>query len=265
MCIIIAAPFNKEINRLTLYNCWKNNPDGAGLMYVKNEIIKIVKELKNFDKFYNLYKKHYNKSLISKSPIVLHFRIKTHGLINYNNTHPFRINKGTAFCHNGIITIETKGDNSDTVQFNNNYLKKLPIDFYKNEAIVALIEDKIITDRIAILTKDREVIILNKVMWEYDETLGIYYSNKSYLETNNTTMVYHQCYNQWEGHEAQHQYINKKTDKHDLIKSTFSTALFTTINNPNECQYCSTILCEPNGVCYVCQLQLNEMMGEQYV
>ena len=52
MCIIIL---NKKglIDRDILVECNLNNPDGNGLMYSVNDKIHIIKELQNFEVFYD--------------------------------------------------------------------------------------------------------------------------------------------------------------------------------------------------------------------
>lgn len=180
MCIILAIPRNVFVPKFELKICWENNSDGAGLMYVKDNEIIIAKEKLSFEKFYNIYTKHSKIAAENNSPMVLHFRIGTHGIKDLCNVHPFRVNKHLAFCHNGTLQVKTHKKHSDTVMYNKIWLQQLPDRFWENRKVLQLIEDNIGANKFVFLDSNKKVIILNKPLGEIDKTTGIWYSNTSY-------------------------------------------------------------------------------------
>ena len=116
MCIIAVKPAKVKFSTKQLRTMWDSNPHGAGFMYAENNEVKIVKGLMTFDALVEAL----NKVGPSRK-IVLHFRIKTHGAIKPENTHPFWVDKGNvAMVHNGVIravTGQTTDELSDTAVF----------------------------------------------------------------------------------------------------------------------------------------------------
>ena len=56
MCIAILNKKEATLKRELLKNCWDNNGDGAGLLYIDNKKqMKTFKELKSFEVFYQEY------------------------------------------------------------------------------------------------------------------------------------------------------------------------------------------------------------------
>ena len=137
MCIIAIQPVGQYISKKTLKNCWENNNDGAGLMYVENGKVTVKKELTDFNKFYQ-YKKYADKLNVN---IILHFRISTSAGINIENIHPFKVNNDLYFCHNGVLNISVPVNSkiNDTQIYNNTILKNLPKNFQYNSSIIKLI------------------------------------------------------------------------------------------------------------------------------
>ena len=177
MCIAILNTTN-TLTKETLQQCWKSNPDGAGMIYTNNGQIKVFKEMTNFDKFYKEYSKQ--RKANKGSNFVLHFRIATSGKIDKTNCHPFAVNKNLAFVHNGIISIDPINNNvSDTYTFNELILKKLPNTFLNNHAITDLIEGYIGYSKLIFLNSDNEASILNEDLGHWDE-FNNWYSNNSY-------------------------------------------------------------------------------------
>lgn len=177
MCIAIMNPKKVTLKKQTLRNCWDNNSDGAGMLYVDNGKLKVFKEMDDFNTFYNKYLDI--KKTHKESTIVLHFRISTHGKINKTNCHPFLVDKNIGFVHNGIISgMPHSNDFSDTYMFNELYLKKLPRGFEKNEAIKALIEDFIGTNKLIFLDSDNNATIFNEKAGTWDN--DCWFSNTTY-------------------------------------------------------------------------------------
>ena len=182
MCIIIAKQPNGIVTEDTLHHCWNANDDGAGFMYAKHNQLHIEKGFMEWDNFIERY-----RSVISEHgqqlPMVIHFRIATHGKINEENTHPFTISNKMAFAHNGMIKcVETTPEHSDTWHFNEAIIKpmqKLDNKFLKKQHNIKLLSEVIGYSKLVFLQANGEITIINKNLGD-DKTPGIWYSNSSY-------------------------------------------------------------------------------------
>lgn len=134
MCIILVKPAGVEMPDYD--NCWDNNDDGAGFMLPDNRGAVIVR--KGF-----MTKEKLDRALsrfgdLTDRPVILHFRITTHGGTSKKMTHPFPISTKLkkvstlstvvprAFVHNGIISLTTHAKKeSDTSLFVREYLALL--------------------------------------------------------------------------------------------------------------------------------------------
>ena len=184
MCIAIYQPEGLILDDKTLRTCYDNNPDGCGMAYIRedNGKIEIYKSLK-FKKWLKRYHRMTQEN--AKSPFLIHFRIKTHGVVATENCHPFKIDNEHAFIHNGMITKcapkDRNGDKSDTRLFNEMILQSLPKGWFQNQAIKDLIEPWIGNSKLAILNKNGEVNIINEEKGNWNE--GVWFSNTSYEES----------------------------------------------------------------------------------
>lgn len=176
MCIAIYKPENKVISKVILEQCYQANPDGAGFMYVENKELVMKKGFFTFKDFWEAWQPHEAKQA------AIHFRIKTHGNINEENCHPFMINKGLGFIHNGIISGFGFGDKSDTYHFNEEIMKPLVNKYgnsiLTNEAIKTLIESKIGYSKFVMIDRHGNHTLFNESKGLWDG--GIWYSNSSY-------------------------------------------------------------------------------------
>jgi glutamine amidotransferase len=176
MCIAIYKPEGKVIDKATLQECYRSNPDGAGFMYSQNKKLHIEKGFFSFDSFYNAYKAHERKQA------VIHFRIKTHGKIDTANCHPFSVNNSIGFVHNGVISGYGDADFSDTVRFNEAILRPL-VNKWGNLAlfqdpVIELIESRIGYSKLVFLDRHGNHKIMNESKGQWDD--GVWYSNNSY-------------------------------------------------------------------------------------
>jgi hypothetical protein len=99
MCVILVGN-KKSILNLDLHAAWNNNPHGAGFAYINNGRAHVVKGLMCYDSMMESLSacKH-------RGTIALHLRFATHGAINGDNTHPFRVGRtGDVLMHNGILS-----------------------------------------------------------------------------------------------------------------------------------------------------------------
>jgi len=147
-------------------------------MYAHNKKIIVKKEMKSFEKFYE----YITEASQYDSAVVIHFRIATSGGINEYNCHPFKVHKNLYFCHNGILDIDVPSGSkeNDTQIFNNNLMKPLPYNFYKNNAIMNMIEYTIgFGNKFVFLDDNGDYFILNEKAGEWSNK-GAWFSNTSY-------------------------------------------------------------------------------------
>ena len=243
MCIAIFSPKNIFQTKQILENCWRTNKDGAGYMYANNGKIIIKKELESFDKFFSMYEEDWKEN--QDRNFVIHFRFKTHGSVNLDNTHPFMIQDDIAFCHNGIINIETYEDKSDTRVFGEGVLEYIPNlkEMIQNPGLQFLIESSIGWSKLIFLDNEGDVTILNERdgIWETD---GSWYSNNGYLNTyqvvkKGTGSKYHDWKDDWSGmydktdDEKYYTYDDYKKNKNGIKKYTGYDTW-----QDEECEYC---------------------------
>lgn len=179
MCIIVVKPEKVLITEESFRTMWKANSDGAGFMYSTGEKVVLSKGFMKFNEFWNAYQE---AGPLRK--MVIHFRIKTHGDVNQENTHPFWVVKGKlALAHNGVIrplTNLTSAKESDTAVFarmlSENY--KNPASVLKNEFIRATLEAYIGYSKVVFMNAEGETIILNEQMGTWHK--NVWYSNDSF-------------------------------------------------------------------------------------
>lgn len=191
MCIAILNN-GKKLSRQELSNCWVSNDDGAGLLYVDNGVLKAFKQPNHdgfnvtgadFNKFVKEYDRVYDMSQRSKMPVLLHFRIATHGL-DPAYLHPFFISDNVGLIHNGIIYGYGTRDVSDTAEFANE-LATLPdtmthnVDFLDNPFISNSILDKLeSSNKVVFMDNTGEYRIFNAQLGHWSK--GNWFSNDAY-------------------------------------------------------------------------------------
>jgi len=182
----MVKPEGKLIPDNYFENSFEMNPHGIGYSYIVGEgdVAKII--TKRFMK-YNKFIKQYRKDEINNlhdTPFLIHFRACSRGVVNIDNTHPFKINDGQVFAHNGTIYGIPEDENkkrSDTNMFNETCLKGLPIGWETNESIKNLIYGTIgfSNNRLVVLNKTKEYFIFNEGLGVWDD--GVWFSNDHYL------------------------------------------------------------------------------------
>jgi len=184
MCIAILNTKVATLKKEALKNCWLNNGDGAGILYIDNGVMKTSKELMSFDVFYETYVQ-IKKSFGKKNNILIHFRISTHGLVNESNCHPFLVDDNIGFIHNGMIyNIEDSKLHSDTYMFNENILKNLKPGFEYKADIMDMLADFIGKgSKLVFLNAQDEYCIVNEEAGHW--YMGCWFSNRSYEKVNN--------------------------------------------------------------------------------
>lgn len=183
MCIAILNT-RALLDYQIIANSFDNNDDGAGLLWSENGTLQVHKQQKNAKTFYKKYKAIRKRVT---GPIVLHFRIGTHGDFSNDNLHPFLVNPDLGFVHNGIIqTIQANRKFSDTWHFNEYFLKLLAnpaaiIDGKSKEFLT--VADYIGTgNKLIFLTSSNDWQIVNESAGHWDD-FGNWFSNYTYLES----------------------------------------------------------------------------------
>lgn len=166
-----------------LKNCWDNNPDMGGFMYVKDGKVKIYKGYDTWEKFIKALNTA-REVVGDNAPFVCHFRISTQGY-DTSCCQPFpltakmkRMRKqhsetSIGVAHNGILDITSDGakDYSDTMKFISDYLVNIiqSYDWYKNDRTKKLIENLIAGSRFAILDSKGHCELMGKDGWKKTE------------------------------------------------------------------------------------------------
>jgi len=217
MCIIVAKNAGiKMPSTETLSNCFDNNPDGAGFMLAAKNMVYGFKGLMTFSEFKQELKKAEKRfGNLDKLPVVLHFRISTHGSSIGGNTHPFPLKGGyremrktewqaeQGFAHNGIIAQTSRDPDirkhnvSDTMVFAKKYIN--PIAQYATIA-----SDRGIMDMLFELAGSKLCFLSKKgkisTRGQFVEKDGVLYSNtsyeeRSYLAPYGNNHSFSRCYN----------------------------------------------------------------------
>lgn len=191
MCIIaakakgVAMPTDEVIE-----NMWYGNSDGAGFMYAEKGKVYIRKGFMKFDDFRKALDELAATHDMTELPLVMHFRITTHGGTKPANCHPFPISDSIGVlskldtkchlgvAHNGIIDITPRKGISDTMEYIASQLaplsKAVP-DFYKNKHLIEMIYNAT-RSRLAFLSRDGAIYTIG----DFINDNGVLYSNNSY-------------------------------------------------------------------------------------
>lgn len=189
MCIIVAKPKGVAMpNETTLYNCFINNPDGAGFMIATGKTVKIRKGFMTFDAFIDALE---SEGDLTDRAAVIHFRIATHGKVTGSNCHPFPVSHDMrklrklecsdtlAVAHNGVIpNMTTNKKTSDTMAYVSSILaplRKLNSSLIYSTPALEIIENTL-HSKMALLDATGELVTIG----EFIENGGVLYSNSTF-------------------------------------------------------------------------------------
>lgn len=191
MCIIAAKASGVAMpDRKTIRRMWDMNPDGAGIMYVEKGSVRIEKGFMKYKSFAKKLDQLESRLDLTNTPVVMHFRITTHGGTRPENCHPFPITDSIGalkktqsstdlgVAHNGIIPITPRKDISDTMEYIASQLaplKRALPRFYENKNAMLLIKNAI-GSKMAFLSKEGKIYTVG----DFIEDEGILYSNYTY-------------------------------------------------------------------------------------
>ena len=170
MCVICVKPKSASFpSNEILSNCYDNNPDGAGIMYIKKGKVKIDKGFMNkqdFFKHIDKLKKEFKD--YNDKEFIFHFRIATSGLTDKKTCHPFPISDRVAdlqntslytdlgVVHNGVIPEYVKGSKlSDSQNFVRDAiypLYKLDKNYLSNKSLID-ITDNLCGGKLALMNR----------------------------------------------------------------------------------------------------------------
>ena len=194
MCLAIAQQPGAKLTDEVLNNAAQNNPDGFGYAFCdENGKVRIRKHTE-FAELVASY--HEDWELYGQSSgFIVHFRWATHGQVCVKNTHPFKLANGGAMIHNGVLTIPgLPKDYSDSLYFANNFISKLPENWYRTPHWRTVMEKFIgAGNKVGCLYPD-EIVILNEKAGEWKD--NVWYSNTSGFYCKATT--YTGSYKSWE-------------------------------------------------------------------
>ncbi len=162
MCILIHHPANVAFNDALLNDFYSYNSDGFGAMYVENGSIVVIKTLGKPAEINTLY-----RDTLKGRECIIHYRMKTHGDIDMDNCHPYKVTDDLWMAHNGILSMGNPIDpkRSDTWHFIEYILK--PAMLHNPNIILdpdyqRYIEKMIgATNKFAFLHSSGEVVVLN--------------------------------------------------------------------------------------------------------
>jgi hypothetical protein len=188
----------------TLRQCWDRNKDGAGVMFAHGGELRVVKGMMKWRAFKKFWRSL--GPLRVEAPVVLHFRIATHGTILPKNCHPFFIRDNLAFAHNGVIrkvSIKKDWDISDTEMFSLAYLKPfdavvnggLTIELLDQPWVHNLISEYIGYSKLVFLDNEGNHTIINESAGTWDD--GVWYSNPGYKPPPKTVVHSYTPSNKW--------------------------------------------------------------------
>ncbi len=188
MCIIIHKPSGLKLPRQIAEGGARANPQGGGLIAFYDEGPQMRMAVRRCVPSWGLLEDI--EKFSQDSEMVIHFRIKTHGDVNLDNCHPFKIELGNGeaiyVMHNGVLNVNDSSDKSksDTWHFAHTLLEpilqKHP-ELRNSDPFWYGIEDLIGSNKVVIVDPLYGVRILNAHLGDWIGKAGLWVSNKSYL------------------------------------------------------------------------------------
>lgn len=202
MCVIIHLPAGKTLSKKLLQNCYDNNSHGYGILWRTEEgKLEHVKSIKDFDDFLKNW-----KDVPRNVERSVHFRIKTHGLINEENCHPFFPRVDLGLMHNGMIQTIMKDENmSDTYNFAEHELKHIVAKWdgcleNQHEAFIRIVSRMTEGSKLLFMDSKGNVKITFPEKWHKQD--GCAFSNKHSLDARTCSTSYSGNYGgsrNWDG------------------------------------------------------------------
>lgn len=201
MCLIVFKDGVKaQFSNRQFKNMITNNRDGLGVMWREGGRVKVAKTIGSVEDKFELFKQHRNKDVWA-----MHARLRTHGNVDLENCHPYKImdmDDGDPIdlyvMHNGVLSglTETKKGMSDTWHYIEHNLKPLikmnPDFFWDSDYLQEMVQDHIGGSKLLFMRSDDveyPVLMLNHKAGT--EITGCWLSNtRSQYEQRTTTTTY---------------------------------------------------------------------------
>jgi predicted glutamine amidotransferase len=197
MCVIAVKNSGVQFpNDDLMKSMWDSNSDGAGFMYTTGGKVYIEKGFMKYEDLMRAVANLKKKVDIVSTPVILHFRITTHGGTSPHNTHPFPISSNEKYLkaldltcslgmvHNGIISsveLDKETKMSDTMTYIQDVLAPLSMlnkSFYKHDFGKQLMENQIGWSKLAFLDKSGNIELVGSFL------KGTKYNSKDILFSN---------------------------------------------------------------------------------
>lgn len=120
MCLLVKQPSTTNFTDAFLEDVFLKNSDGLGVMYAEDGKLHVYKCLPaTAQDFIDFYRKH-----AEGRDCVWHARMQTHGDIDFDNCHPYKVTENIWLAHNGILSTGNDADKtrSDTWHFIRNVM-----------------------------------------------------------------------------------------------------------------------------------------------
>lgn len=110
MCMIIYHPAGVPVPKLHIAQAMIHNPHGFGIHKINENVVYKTTDMVAFERYCSL--------LRPEDEFLIHCRLATTGSVKTKNCHPFYDKKTqTVFAHNGVISIPTDKDMTDSETF----------------------------------------------------------------------------------------------------------------------------------------------------
>jgi predicted glutamine amidotransferase len=163
MCLLVQQTATSNFTDELLSDVYAKNKDGLGVMYAEDGQLHIFKCLPaNAQDFIDFYRKHADGKYC-----VWHARMQTHGDIDFDNCHPYKVTDDIWLAHNGILSTGNDWDEkkSDTWHFIDKFVKPALIgnpDLLTNKEWQEFVGGLIGTsNKFALVRSDGEMVVIN--------------------------------------------------------------------------------------------------------
>lgn len=163
MCLLVQQTTQSKFTDEFLADVFNKNQDGLGIMYADGDKLHIFKCLPaNAAEFVDFYRKH-----ADGKNCVWHARMQTHGDIDFDNCHPYKVTDNVWLAHNGILSTGNDADKtkSDTWHFIKNFIRPALIgnpDLLTDLEWQAFVGEMIgRSNKFALVRNDGAVVVIN--------------------------------------------------------------------------------------------------------
>ena len=121
MCLLVQQPASTQFSDEFILDVYNKNKDGIGVMYADAGHVVVRKYLpKTGKQFLDFYRQY-----IDGRDCIWHARMQTHGDIDLDNCHPYKVTDKIWMAHNGILSSGNDNDpkKSDTWHFIHNVIE----------------------------------------------------------------------------------------------------------------------------------------------